>query len=416
MPPLSPHAERERESDSSVHGAVPRHRWHVLLILSLLMGFASISTDLYLPAIPTMARELGVPVGTIELTVSGYLVGFSLGQLLWGATSDRYGRRVPIALGLILFVVGSAGCASAHGAWGLISWRLIQAVGASASVVLARAMVRDLYAGHHAARMLSTLMTVMAIAPLLGPLAGGQILELSGWRAIFWLLTGIGVLTLAALWLLPETLPPENRHPEPLSKALGGYRDLLRDPRLRAYIGVGGFYYAGMFAYIAGSPYAYISYYHISPRLYGLLFGGGIIGVMAANLLNRRGAAHFGTDRILLWGAATAAVASVAAGVASASGWGGLAALAIPLLVYASMAGFIVANAIVGALADFPRRAGAVSALVGTFQYGFGVISSGILGAMGDSSPWPMGCIMLLSGLACLACAGWLIRRPGRVI
>lgn len=390
----------------------PRHRWHVLMILSLLMGFASISTDVYLPAIPTMARELGVPVGTIELTVSGYLVGFSLGQLVWGALSDRYGRRLPVALGLLLFVAGSVGCAMSGTAWVLIGWRLVQAMGACASVVLARAMVRDLYAGHHAARMLSTLMMVMAVAPLLGPMVGGQILLASGWRAIFWLLAVIGVLTLLALAALPETLPPERRHALPLSQALAGYRALLRDPWLRAYMGVGGFYYAGMFAYIAGSPFAFISYYHVSPQVYALLFAGGIVGVMAANLFNRRMVARFGSDRILQWGAMIAAGSGVAAAIAGGTGWGGLVGLVIPSLLVASMAGFIVANAIIGALADFPRQAGAVSALVGAFQYGFGVLSSGILGALGDSSPWPMTCIMLISGLACLGCALWLRARP----
>src|SRR3954464_5875488 len=177
-----------------------RRSWRVLAILSALMGFASISTDLYLPAMPAMGRALGADAGTVELTVSGYLIGFSLGQLLWGPIGDRYGRRGPVAIGLVLFVIGSAGCALAGSAAGMIGWRGVQAVGACAGVVLARAMVRDLYAGERAAQMLSTLMTVMAVAPLLGPILGGQILAVAGWRAIFWTLVGVGVVTLAALF------------------------------------------------------------------------------------------------------------------------------------------------------------------------------------------------------------------------
>jgi MFS transporter, DHA1 family, multidrug resistance protein len=130
------------------------HGWRMLFILSTLMGFGSISTDLYLPAMPTMSRSLGATAGAMAWTVSGYLIGFSLGQLLWGPISDRHGRRFPVAIGLMLFVIGSAGCALAGGAWAMINWRVVQAVGASAGVVLARAMVRDLYEGNRAARML----------------------------------------------------------------------------------------------------------------------------------------------------------------------------------------------------------------------------------------------------------------------
>lgn len=188
-----------------------RHGWRVLGILIALMGFASISTDLYLPAMPAMSRALRADAGTVEWTISGYLIGFSLGQLLWGPISDRHGQRLPVAIGLVLFVIGSAGCALAGSIWAMIAWRVVQAMGACAGLVLARAMVRDLYEGDRSARMMSTLMTVMAIAPLLGPILGGQILALAGWRAIFWALVGVGLATLAVLFTLPETLPTERR-------------------------------------------------------------------------------------------------------------------------------------------------------------------------------------------------------------
>ena len=260
------------------------------------MGFASISTDLYLPAMPAMGRALGADAGTVELTVSGYLIGFSLGQLLWGPIGDRYGRRGPVAIGLVLFVIGSAGCALAGSAGAMIGWRVVQAVGACAGVVLARAMVRDLYAGARAAQMLSTLMTVMAVAPLLGPIVGGQILGLAGWRAIFWTLVGVGQPRWQRSFTLPETLPPERRNREPLGRA---HRDLwraLRQRRLIGYAAAGGFFYAGMFAYVAGTPFAYISYHHVPPQLYGLLFGTGIVGIMAANLINARLVMRLGSD------------------------------------------------------------------------------------------------------------------------
>ena len=186
-----------------------RHPWRLLATLSALLGFASISNDVYLPAMPTMAQSLHATPGSIEWTISGYLIGFSLGQLFWGPVGDRYGRRIPVAAGLILFLIGATGCAMAGSGTTLIVFRVIQALGACAGVVLARAMVRDLYEGDRAAQMLSTLMTVMAIAPLVGPILGGQILGFAGWRHIFWTLDVVGLLTLIAVMRLPETLPEE---------------------------------------------------------------------------------------------------------------------------------------------------------------------------------------------------------------
>ncbi|MCB8876304.1 multidrug effflux MFS transporter [Acidisoma silvae] len=384
-------------------------RWWTLAILSLLMGFASISTDLYLPAMPAMGRSLGASPGVIEWTVSGYLIGFSLGQLFWGPFSDRYGRRLPVAIGLVLFAIGSAGCALSLTTTQIIVWRVVQALGASAGVVLSRAMVRDLYTGHRAAQMLSTLITVMAIAPLLGPLVGGQILVLTGWRAIFWTLVGVGFLTLLALTTLPETLPPARRSQDSLGRAMLRYGELFRHRRLLGYTGAGAFFYGGMFAYVAGTPFAYITYHHLSPQYYGLLFAVGIIGIMGANQINARLVKRFGSDRLLHFGAALAATAAILVAVAAATDTGGLLGLVLPLLAFIAATGFIVANTIVGAMADFPERAGAVSALVGASQYGCGIIGSGLVGAFADGTPWPMGWVIAAGGIASLLCAKLLV-------
>jgi DHA1 family bicyclomycin/chloramphenicol resistance-like MFS transporter len=385
-----------------------RHGWRVLIILSALMGFASISNDFYLPAMPAMATSLAASPGAMDWTISGYLIGFSLGQLLWGPIGDRLGRRRPIALGLVLFVIGSAGCALAGDVWTMIAWRVVQAVGACASVVLARAMVRDLYDGDRAAQMLSTLMTVMAIAPLLGPILGAQILALAGWRAIFWTMTGLGLLTLLALPTLPETLPPKERNPEPLGRVLEAYGELFRHRRVLGFAGAGGFFYAGMFAYLAGTPFAYISYHHVPPQLYGLLFGVGILGIMGANVTNARLVRRLGSQRLLTVGAGAAALGGVMLAIAARTDWGGLWGLAVPLFLFISAAGFVIANSIAGALADFPERAGAVSALVGAIHYGSGVIGSALVGAFADGTPWPMGWVIGLSGVGALLCAAFI--------
>jgi DHA1 family bicyclomycin/chloramphenicol resistance-like MFS transporter len=401
---------------SDVGGRVPPrteivdHGWRVLAILGALMAFASISTDFYLPAMPTMNTSLGASAGTMEWTISGYLIGFSLGQLLWGPIGDRFGRRLPVAIGIVLFVIGSSGCALADSAWVMIAWRIVQAVGACAGVVLARAMVRDLYEGRRAAQMMSTLITVMAIAPLIGPILGAQILAISGWRAIFWTLVAVGILTLAALFTLKETLPVERRNREPLTKALARYLSLLRHRRLLGYAGAGGFFYGGIFAYIAGSPFAYISYHHVPPQFYGLLFSSGIVGIMLTNVANSRLVMRFGSDRLLIIGSDVTALSGIVLAVTAWTGWGGVWGLAIPLFVFVAANGLIVANSISGALADFPDNAGAVSALVGALQYGSGIIGSALVGIFADGTPRPMAWVVAAAGIGSLMCARLVIR------
>ncbi|AQS86667.1 major facilitator superfamily transporter [Neoasaia chiangmaiensis NBRC 101099] len=375
-------------------------QWHILVVLSVLMGFASISTDFYLPAMPEMARSLSASAGQVALTVSGYLAGFSLGQLFWGPVGDRYGRRLPIAVGLAMFTCGSAGCALSSTITTMIIWRVVQAVGACASVVLARAMVRDLYHGARATQMLSTLMTIMAIAPLIAPLLGGQILQLSGWRAIFWILVVVGILTSLALFSVPETLSPEKRHTDRISNAFLRYGALLRQPRLLGYAGSGGCFYAGMFAYISGSPFAYITYHHVPETRYGLLFGASIIGIMLTNQINARLAHRLGSDCLLKLGCVGAMLAAIMLMVTSWLDLGGLWGLAIPLFFYVSMAGFIIANSLVGALHDHSGQAGTVSALVGAVHYGSGIAGSALVGFFADGTPVPMSCIIAITSIA----------------
>jgi DHA1 family bicyclomycin/chloramphenicol resistance-like MFS transporter len=383
-------------------GSTPEGDIKVLAILSALMSFASISTDLYLPALPAMGASLHADAGAVELTISGYLIGFSIGQLFWGPISDRHGRRLPITLGLLLFIIGSAGCALSTSVPMMIGWRLVQAVGACANVVLSRAMVRDLYGGHQAARMLSVLMTVMAVAPLIGPSVGGLILRVASWHAIFWLLVGVGLLTLWSLRVLPETLPPERRNALSILSAFLGYAQLLRQPRLLAYAGVGGSFYGAMFAYVAGTPVAYITHHQVSPQHYGLLFALGIVGIMVANQINARLVRRFGIDRLIRFGAGLATVSGVVAALNAWHDWGGLWGLVVPLFFFASATGFIVANAIVGALESYPDRAGSVSALIGALQYGAGILGSACVGYFADGTPFPMGLTIASFGLGSL--------------
>ncbi|MEZ4890092.1 MAG: Bcr/CflA family efflux MFS transporter [Crocinitomicaceae bacterium] len=204
----------------------------VIAILSALMAMTSLSVDIYLPAMPTMQHDLQ---GNIELTISGFLIGFSVAQIFWGPVSDKYGRKRPLYIGLALFIVGSVGCALSQTMFEMIVWRVIQAFGACTGPMLSRAMIRDMYGQTKAAEMLSTLMVVMAIAPIAGPLIGGKILVLSSWHSIFWLLAIIGILLLFSIFTLPETLTDERKNKGSLKLAFAKYRLLLKNRQFMVY-------------------------------------------------------------------------------------------------------------------------------------------------------------------------------------
>ncbi|MFH0022942.1 Bcr/CflA family multidrug efflux MFS transporter [Pseudomonas fluorescens] len=374
----------------------------ILLVLSALMSFASISTDMYLPALPTISRSLHTTTAAIELTFSAFLIGFSFGQLFWGPFSDRYGRRLPIALGLALFTAGSAGCAMSDTVMQMVGWRVVQALGACVGPVLSRAMVRDLYGREASARKLSTLILIMGIAPLLGPMVGGQILAHASWTWIFWTLALVGVLTLISLRVLPESLPAAQRSQEPLARVFSQYAVLVQDPKLLGYALSGGFFYGGAYAFIVGTPFAYIDYYHVSPQVYGWLFGINIVGMMLANFLNGHLLKRLDSNQLFRVGTMVLAAASVALVLNAWFGWGGLWGLVVPIFIYMSMNGFIVANSVAGALASFPRSAGATSSLIGAMHYGSGIFSAALVGWCSDGTPWTMAWVMGGAGLASL--------------
>lgn len=378
-------------------------RFRLLVILAVLLGFASISTDLFLPALPAMQMALNATEGTLQFAISGYLLGFGFGQLFWGPISDRFGRRGPVALGVAVFVIGSAGCALSIDGWQLIGWRVVQALGASAGVALARAMVRDLYERDRAAQVLSTLMTVMAVAPLIGPSIGAQILAAASWHAIFWTLVAIGMATAFAILTIPETLPPDRRHSDTAWEALAGYGSVMRNRLLLGYAAAVGFYYVGVFANIAGGAFAYISYHGLSPQLYGLVFSAGVLGLMATNFINSRLVSRFGSERMLLAGAVGAAAFGIALVLVTVTDFGGVAGLIITQFLFTAMNGLILANAVAGALSSVHERAGAASAVVGAIQYGGGMVGSALVGLFANGTPVPMGVVMAIAGVSCLA-------------
>ena len=364
-----------------------------ILILSGLMAFTSLSTDIYLPAMPTMAGDLN---GNVELTVTGFLVGFAIAQLIWGPISDHLGRRTPLFIGMVLFIIGSAGCALSTDITQIVFWRVFQALGACTGPMLARAMIRDLFARTRAAQMLSTLVLVMAIAPIAGPLIGGQIIRLSTWHSIFWLLVVIGVLMFISLLWLPETLPEERRVKASLAGAFRHYRALLTNGRFMRYTLSLTFYYVGAYAFITGSPFVYIRYYHVDPQHYGWLFALNIVGVMAMSAVNRRLVQRHALEQLLKYATMLAALAAVALALLVKLEIGGVIAIIITVFLLFSMNGIIAATSTATALDAAPGIAGSASALIGSLQYGSGIISSLLLARLSDGTPWTMAWIIAL--------------------
>lgn len=392
---------------TTTHSEAYRGVW-LTVLLSALLGFASISTDLYLPAMPSMGASLGASQGQLELTVSGYLLGFSFGQLFWGPVSDRFGRKVPLMLGIAIFIAGAAGCALSMDAVQLITCRIIQALGASAGVVLGRAMVRDLFHKDEAARMLSTLMLIMGVAPMLGPSVGAQILALSSWQYIFWTLVAIGTVTLLGVGRTAESLPRSARSGGTLVEAFAAYGQHFRNARLMAYAAIMACFGAGVFAYVAGSSFVFIEYYGLPPASYGLIFASGIAGIMLSNTLNLRFVARVGSDRMMLIGTSIAALAGLVLLVVVSTGWGGWLGLAAGLFAYIGMNGLIGANTIAGGLSSVEKGTGSASALLGFAQYGGGMIGSALVSTFANGTPWPMALIICV-GTLCAGTITWLL-------
>ncbi|EOQ72996.1 multidrug effflux MFS transporter [Acinetobacter lactucae] len=367
--------------------------WVFMMILGALMAFTSLSTDIYLPAMPQMAHELN---GNVELTVTGFLGGFALAQLIWGPMSDRIGRKIPLFIGMILFVIGSIGCALSQSIEQIVFWRVFQAFGACTGPMLGRAMIRDLYARTQAAQMLSTLMIIMAIAPIAGPLLGGQIIKFSTWHSIFWLLAMIGAVMFISLFFLPETHAPEKRTTTSVLNTFKNYRQLLGNRQFMRYTLCVTFFYVAAFTFIVGSPFVYISFYGVDAQHYGWLFALNIVGVMGLSFVNRNLVKRFSLDQLLKFTTAIAMLALLTLCVLFYAQIGGIYSIIAMVFVFFSMNGMIAANSTAAALDGVPEMAGSASALIGSLQYGSGIISSLLLAWLSTGTPTAMIIIMTI--------------------
>lgn len=402
---------------SDVTRPAGRSRAGLVLVLGALSAFAPISVDLYLPAFPALARHFETSMGSVQLSLSTYMLGLALGQLLWGWLADAYGRKRPLYAGIGLYVAASLACAFAPSIGALIAFRLLQGLAGCAGVVIARAIVRDLFAGAEAARFFSLLLVVMGAAPVLAPLFGGQILAAGGWRWIFLTLVAYGAACFAAVSWLPETLSAARRHRGGLRSAPAAYGRVLRNRSFVAYAGAFSLGGAAMLAYISAAPAVLIEEHGVSPQAFGFVFGANAVGLVVVSQVTGRTVRRVGPERILVWGVVAQALAAAALALVSALGIGGLAALLPPMFVIVSSFGAIMPSATALALTPLPEVAGAASAILGTGQTGFGAASAAVVSAIALDPATAMG---VVAAGACLLALGTLMlvapRHEGPVV
>ena len=377
----------------------------IILVLALLSAFAPLSIDMYLPALPAIGAELGGGIQGAQGTLAAFFAGMAIGQLIHGPLSDRFGRRPPLLAGLALYVLASIGCALAAGMPPLVALRFVQALAGCAGMVIARAVVRDLADSMDPVRMMARLMLVMGVAPILAPLLGGWVAAGFGWRAIFWVLAAVGALALLLCALfLPETLPPGRRQRGGLGATLRGAARLLGDARFLGAALPGACAIAGMFAYIAGSPFVFIALHGVAPADYGWLFGGAAVGIIGASQLAGRLADAWGREALLT--RALAALAAVALGILLASA-APLPVLYVVVWLYVALMGLVLPMAGVLSMQPFPAVAGTASALMGAMQFALGALAGALMALLHDGTGWPMGAVM--AGAAALALASRLV-------
>jgi DHA1 family bicyclomycin/chloramphenicol resistance-like MFS transporter len=377
-------------------------------LLTALVALGPISTDMYLPALPTLGRAFAADPAQVQLTLSMFLAGFACAQLVYGPLSDRFGRRWVIFGGLCLYLVATAACALAQTIDQLIAARFAQAVGACAGPVLGRAVVRDLFGRAQAAKMLAYMGTAMGLIPALAPILGGYLTLWYGWRSNFVVLTAVAViLILAVLAILRETNPHRDPTATQAGRLVRNYASLFRHRLYLGYVLAAAGTYGGLFAFLAGSSFVLIDFLGVAIEDYGLYFAIIVVGYMIGTVLVARLTPRFGLDVMVLAGLVTGAAAGAVGFVLAAFGSDHVASIIAPQFVYMIGLGIVLPNAIAGAIAPFPRMAGVASALFGFAQMGLAALAGIAAGAFHDGTQTPMVTAILVMAMAALA--GYLL-------
>lgn len=377
------------------------------MLLTALVAFGPVSTDMYLPALPGLTQTFDTTVGNVQLTLSIFLTGFALAQLVIGPLSDRFGRRPVLLSGLVVYVIASVGCLFSPTIEALILARLFQAMGACAGAVIGRAVVRDIYATD-SARILAYMATAMAVAPMVAPIIGGYLLVWHDWRAIFLVLIvfGFTLLVLIAL-LLQETNEHKNAKAINITHMAENYRLLLVHRAFIGYAFINAFIFSGLFSFISGSSFVLIEFLGVAPQDFGLFFGIVVMGFIGGALIAGRMTQRLGIDRLIALGCLISSLWGLIMVALAFAGFDTVAAIVIPMFGFLIGVGLIMPNAMAGAIGPFPHMAGAASALMGFLQMGSAAAISFLIAHFYDGTQIPMTSTIAVTGL--LSFAAYLV-------
>ena len=369
------------------------------LILGLLSAIGPFAVDMYLPALPSIGQSLGASMSAVQASLMVFFISLGVGQLVYGPLSDMLGRKAPLYFGLVLFAAGSVGCAMAPDIQTLVVLRFVQGLGASAGMVIPRAVVRDLHTGHDAARLMSLLMLVFSVSPILAPLAGSLLIESLGWRSVFWAVTVAAALGLVLLATsLRETRPAADRANSTLRSALQGYGVLLHDRHFLGLVLIGAFSLSSFFAYLANSSFVLIDHYGLSPRQYSIAFGVNAAAFIGTSQFTGKLTGRFGLPPVVKAAATGHAAVMVSLLAVNLLGFDQLPVMLALLFVGFGFLGLVIPTTAVLALDNHGRIAGTASALMGTLQFVVGAVVMATVGLFVDGTARPM-----LAGIA--ACA-----------
>ncbi|WP_042442441.1 multidrug effflux MFS transporter [Azospirillum sp. B510] len=363
----------------------------IRVLLTALVAFGPLSTDLYLPSLPTLVRVFDTDVATVQLTLSIFLVGFAVSQLVYGPMSDRFGRRPTLLVGVAIYLAASAVCALTSNIEGLIAARFFQALGACCGPVVARAVVRDVFGRDRSTTVLAYMAMAMALAPAVAPMLGGVLMELSGWRASFVLLTVFACAILAAVWLLlPETNAQRDEEALQPGRLAANYLLLLRNRGFLGSVLVVAFSYSGIFSFISGSSFVLIEQLHLSPAQFGASFGAVVLGYMLGSFLAGRLTRRLGGARMIRIGTLLSLCGGLTGGGLALAGVLHLAAIVVPVFLFILGAGLTLPNATANAVGPYPTMAGLASSLLGFAQMSIAAVIGIVVGHMNNGTALPM--------------------------
>ena len=390
------------------------HRVELIVTLATLGAMAPFSVDMYLPALPTLAQFYATSEAATERTLAAYFLGFAIGQITIGPLADRFGRKRPLYGGLCLFIVASLGCALAPDILSLTILRFFQALGACAGAVISRAVVRDLFEPRDAAHIMSRIILAVAIAPLIAPLIGGNVLVWFGWQAIFYTLALAGMIALAAaIWRLNESHKLENvRASLHVGDIIRDYLFLFREPHFRRHALASGLGSAGLFAWITGAPNVLIKIFAVPPQQFGLYFGFNALGIIIVSQMNARLLKHYEPRLLLPFAHFAQASAAMILVLDAHMEWGGLFGVLIPCVCYVAMNGAIQPLSAALALAPHPTRAGLASALMGTLQFVLAGLAALAVSSAQSPSALHMAAVIAFCGVG--GAGLHFMLRPGR--